>query len=667
MTPEYAAAIGRMAKIEKSEIYVRWRVNKSCTTLRQNECLDKMNKFRGDVMRLLSVSIENFRSYKDRAIVNVGDFTAFMGRNDVGKSTILEAMEVFFNNQLVKIDQSDPSVHTESKVVEISCVFDLFPDSLTLDANSETTLEAEHLLNAQGQLEIVKRFNCATKTPKEEVFARANHPTAETLADLLQLKNPALKTRARDVNVDLDAGVDQRSNAALRRAIRATVGDADRAERLIPLSEEDGKKVWDNLQKNLPTFALFQADRPSKDDDPEIADPMRIAVAAAVREVEADLEVIKQRVQQSAMEVAQRTLAKLQEMAPELAGQLIPSFKAEPKWDGFKLSLTGDNQIPINKRGSGVRRLILLNFFRAEVERKRGDTKGQRIIYAVEEPESSQHPDNQIMLVKALIALADDPDTQVMMTTHVPAIAGLVPTESVRLVTRDENGHPQVEGGADGVLDRVAASLGIYPDKRAKVAIYVEGPHDVSFLGHVSKLYCIHDPSIVDVTTDHRIAFIPTGGGNLKHWVEKQYLLNAGMIEVHIYDRDTQDKPKYGEHVDTVNGRKTQDIAFLTQRREMENYLHPACIGLEFQYPEAPNFTEWCDVPALVAEHVHNASDAPEPWDQLDARTQGKKQSRAKIRLNNTVTARMTLAQLREIDAGGEMLGWLQAITERAG
>jgi len=617
-------------------------------------------------MRLLSVSIENFRSYKERVTVRIGDFTALMGRNDVGKSTILEALEVFFNNALVKIDQSDPCVHTETKIVEIGCVFDLYPDSLTLDANSVTTLEAEHLLNAQGQLEIIKRFNCATKTPREEVFARANHPTAKTLADLLQLKNTALKTRATEVKVDFAAGVDQRSNAALRGAIRATVGDADRAERLIPLTDEDGKKVWDQLQKSLPAFALFQADRPSKDDDPEISDPMKIAVAAAVREVEADLDAIKLRVQQSAMDVANRTLAKLQEMDPSLAQQLTPSFKAEPKWDGFKLSLTGDDQIPINKRGSGVRRLILLNFFRAEVERKRGDTKAQRVIYAVEEPESSQHPDNQIMLVKALIALANDPGTQVMMTTHVPAIASLVPTDSVRFVTRNDAGHPQVEEGADGVLERVAASLGVYPDKRAKVAVYVEGPHDVSFLGHVSKLYCTYDSNLIDLTTDHRIAFIPTGGGNLKHWVERRYLLNAGMTEVHIYDRDTQNDPKYGAQVAAVNGRQSRDIAFLTIRREMENYLHPACIAAEFHYTVTPLFTNWCDVPTLVAAHVHDASDSPNPWDQLDPEKQRQKQSRAKVRLNNAVVSSMTLDQLREVDVDDEILGWFRAIAERA-
>ena len=45
------------------------------------------------------------------------------------------------------------------------------------------------------------------------------------------------------------------------------------------------------------------------------------------------------------------------------------------KWsDVFKnVSISGDEEIPINKRGSGVKRLVLLNFFRAEAERRAND------------------------------------------------------------------------------------------------------------------------------------------------------------------------------------------------------------------------------------------------------------------------------------------------------
>ena len=149
---------------------------------------------------------------------------------------------------------------------------------------------------------------------------------------------------------------------------------------------------------------------------------MKIAVQAAIKDIEDELEAVREKVRLSVMEVAQRTIAKLTEMDSELAGQLNPTFKAEPKWDGFKLTLTGDNDIPINKRGSGVRRLILLNFFRAEAERRRETADSRRVIYAIEEPESSQHPDNQTMLIRALLELSIDPNTQVLLTRLIHGV-----------------------------------------------------------------------------------------------------------------------------------------------------------------------------------------------------------------------------------------------------
>ena len=63
------------------------------------------------------------------------------------------------------------------------------------------------------------------------------------------------------------------------------------------------------------------------------------------------------------------------------------------------MALRDGNGVPVNKRGSGARRLILLSFFRAQAERAAG---GKEVIYAIEEPETSQHPDNQRALAEAL-------------------------------------------------------------------------------------------------------------------------------------------------------------------------------------------------------------------------------------------------------------------------
>src|SRR5690606_16472043 len=114
--------------------------------------------------------------------------------------------------------------------------------------------------------------------------------------------------------------------------------------------------------KLLPIYALFKSDRASKDSDDEIQDPMKLAVSEALKAVETDLDRIKQQVQTKATEVAKQTLEKLEEMNRDLAHELTPRFSSDPKWENlFKLSLTSDDEIPINKRGSGVRRLILLN------------------------------------------------------------------------------------------------------------------------------------------------------------------------------------------------------------------------------------------------------------------------------------------------------------------
>ena len=92
-------------------------------------------------------------------------------------------------------------------------------------------------------------------------------------------------------------------------------------------------------------------------------------------------------------EVTNLTIEKLKDMNLEIAKTLNPKIPTieQLKWaDVFKsVSIVGDEDIPINKRRSGVKRMILLNFFRAEAERKKHNNEKSNIIYAIEEPETS--------------------------------------------------------------------------------------------------------------------------------------------------------------------------------------------------------------------------------------------------------------------------------------
>jgi len=603
-------------------------------------------------MRLRALTVENFRGYLEPTTVPVADFTSIIGRNDVGKSTLLDALEIFFNGG--KPDSDDAHIDGRGQPTRISCEFDELPSEVVIDAQASTTLADEHLLNASGALEIVKEFDLGANKIAAKVFARAEHPTVDGGSDLLQLNNTKLKARAQERGINFYS-VDQRVNMSVRRAIWGGLGDLATQEQLIPLNDEDAKKVWTLLQKEMPTFALFQADRQSRDDDAEVTNPFDTAIKDAVKGLEAKLDEIKEEVQRRVEEVATRTLEKLREMDQTLADELRPVFKTEPKWAGFKLSLTDHRDIPINKRGSGVRRLILLNFFRAEAERRQRTSSTPGIVYAIEEPESSQHPANQRLLIESLKELSTTEHTQVLITTHVPGVASLVDPNTIRYVRRDETGHPRVIAKDEDVLRLVADQLGVLPDKRVQLLLYVEGPNDVACLEHVSRL-----TGHVDLVADPRVAFVLSGGGNLKHWVNRHYLRELGIPEIHIYDRDNDHG--YQAQVDVVNGRGNRDWATLTAKREIENYLHPDAVrdvlGIDIAFGDND------DVPLIVARAIHEASESPKPWDEVEQDKQDRKASRAKRRLCHEVAARMTAAQWQERDQAGEIDGWCRRIGE---
>lgn len=539
-------------------------------------------------------------------------------------------------------------------------MFSDLPAQVILDAQTPTNFVQEYLVNSNGELEIRKVYDCNLKNPKEMVFALAYHPKADDTKDLIKLKNAELKGRARTLGIDL-SNIDQRSNPELRNAIRNQVGNLQLEEQLIPLNEENAKAVWESMARILPQFALFQADRPSNDEDSEVQDPMKYAISEAIKTVEEDLLRIKETVHGQVLAVAERTLGKLKQMDPALANELAPRFKSEPKWDSlFKLSLTSDDQIPINKRGSGVRRLILLNFFRAEVERKQIESGSTGVIYAIEEPETAQHPNNQKMLVEALTQLSQSENCQVIVTTHVPGLAGLLDVEQLRYIEALPDGKRQITYHDASVYKKIADQLGVLPDSRVKLFICVEGPHDVRFLNHISRMLHNINPLFPDLENDPKIAMFHLGGSTLKDWVSSNYLRGLGIPEIHIYDRDEGVQPKYLAEYNAINRRNDRSKAFITGKREMENYLHPEAIFEEYGFNIT--FSEMDDVPELVAKTQHEQA-SEQPWEQLPDIKQKKKVSRAKARLNNEVALRMSYERLCEMDPGKDIESWLQAVT----
>lgn len=613
-------------------------------------------------MRLVQLKVSNFRCFKDETAVDLDDLVVLIGKNDSGKSSLLDAMNIFFNGVP---EQDDLCVQAIDKKLSITCVFDDFPDQLVIDELFPTDLASEYLLNLDGKLEIKKVFSCSGsgKVKPASVFARANHPSANQYNDLLTLTNTKLKQRANELGVDVSS-VNKTINTVLRRAIWAHASDLQRSTIEIELKSETAERIWDQLKKHLPVFALFKSDRPSTDQDSEAQDPMKSAVKEAIKAQEATLSDIAEKVKQEVQEIANKTVEKIKEMNPELAKQLTPRV-TNKSWDSlFSVSLTGDEDIPINKRGSGTRRLILLNFFRARAERE-AEGKGTDIIYAIEEPETSQHPNNQKMLVEAIQDLADKDGCQVFLTTHTPVLARRFDQISLRFITQ-KDGKPEVRHGNEEVtLTEITDSLGVLPDHRIKVFVGVEGKHDITFLCHLSRILSEAGENLPDLKKEEEegnLVFVPLGGNNLDLWVSR--LKGFNRPEFYLMDRDTEppSQPKYHAIANELNNRD-HCVAWTTKKRELENYIHPDVIKSQYpKYSGSGNAFE--DVPTLFARAVHEASKSEQSWEEViaDQEKLSKKVSNAKKRLNNEFVPKMNPELLSKIDSANEVRGWLEKI-----
>lgn len=606
-------------------------------------------------MTLRQFCIEGFRGYQTKVCLDVSNLTAIIGKNDAGKSTILEAMDCFFNE--TKMDMGDYNIDMPIKEIRLSASFDNLPHEIVIDETNAISLADEYLLDSDGLFTIEKVYKGATPTNKE-TYVIANHPSNENLNDLLSLKISQLKDRARNLNINLN-DIDQTKKSDIRKKIWESQ-ELNLVTQKILIKDEDTKKIAEKIEFFLPLFSLFKSDRPSTDQDSEAQDPMNTAVKEAMKSIESRLKVIERRVEREVKEIANKTVEKLKTMDLDLANELNPVFKTD--WTKvFKLSLTGDESIPINKRGSGVRRLILLNFFRVKAEQKKDLKETNNTIYAIEEPETSQHPDNQKMLMKAFQELSEDSQSQVIFTTHTPMLVSYIDENCIRYIKN----KTIVNLIDESDKKEIAKNLGVLPDHNVKLFIGVEGTNDINFLKNIAKLIAQNNNDAIDLDEYEqvgKIVFIPFGGSSFKLWINR--LNNLNIPEFHICDRDNE-PPLRAHYQDVVDNILVQPFkrAVITKKRELENYIHiDAIINLYQQDRITINsfeINDFDDIPLIVAQKVHEYSDSTTDWDSVKDEKKKSKISKVKQRLNECAIPLMSYEQYCEADVDKEIESWL--------
>ncbi len=197
-----------------------------------------------------------------------------------------------------------------------------------------------------------------------------------------------------------------------------------------------------------------------------------------------------------------------------------------------------------------------------------------------------------------------------------------------------------------------------------RVFVVVEGTNDIKFLKRISAILHTSNatlPNLARWEQQGKLIFVPTGG-DLLSWSDRRAPLHKP--EFHICDREMAPETELRQKAAVCVNRRPDCRAVLTNKRSIENYLHPRAL-VEAGGPELL-IDDFDSVPEQVARQRFAASEPDTTWECLSRRSRKRCCYYAKRWLNTSAVERMTPELLAARDPDGEVVSWLESIHELA-
>ncbi|MFX0087768.1 MAG: ATP-dependent endonuclease [Candidatus Hodarchaeota archaeon] len=407
-------------------------------------------------MRIKSLAIKNFRCIKD-GILDCENLTALVGRNGVGKSTFLAAINFFFDLS-PEIDDEDFFNKDITQQIEIRIVFN--------NLKSQEMEDFEKFISGD-ELNVIKRISY---DGRGQYFGIINQ-----IPQFAEIRESRNKTELRRNFKSLceDDGWDE-----LDPAIRS----ADEAIDQMEAFEKNHPELTQPIECLYPFFGAKNVGGGKLDNHTKLV--FIPAVHEVIDEVSGrggavqqliDAIILKKLVNCKEMKKAEEKIQEevkklfrtdafqaIKDLGGELSlilGNYAPGSSMELDWGdldfpkvGFpspKVTLIEDEfEGEIDRKGHGLQRALILSLLQylamvahiEEVEVQSDNLETPDLIIAIEEPELYLHPSRSRylsdLLVKLSIGEGKRSDTQILYSTHSPHFVGIKRFENIRMLRK---------------------------------------------------------------------------------------------------------------------------------------------------------------------------------------------------------------------------------------
>lgn len=526
-------------------------------------------------MYISQLKITNYRGVKETRTINLARFSSVVGKNDAGKTIILNAIATFLDIKSFSITQTD--FNDETKPIEFE--FQLNSDSISdlletkMKSKVKKTEGLDEFINDLifDNSIIYKRIaNSIGKSWSKEYILINDFENSEIKG--LYFKSDEEITAIIDthkIKIPVE-GKGRNSKAEKIKYIREHFKDQPRANYWLP----DDMKI----SSLFPEVEMFKADYGLEADT-----KFKTATVTEIEEyfnlAEARLQIFKDEINVEMKKEAVILRSYMQEYASNLLDiDISPNvlWKDAIKSVDVSFQFTGDDKfIPMTHKGTGYRRLFMVARFRYLSQK----SKGNNIIYLIEEPETFLHPTAQQDLLNALKELSNE--NQVITTTHSPIFAGATHIDGVVLCTKtiQSNYENVLIGNERDFLFKIINELGIKPsfnlrDDFEKI-LFVEGQDDGTFYKLIASNILGCDLA--------KVLILPCGGSSVESFINIEYFKKNGRELYLLLDSDkglkTRDPKKpilQQQIIDNFNINFGK--AYSLKKSNIEYYFHPSAL-----------------------------------------------------------------------------------------
>jgi len=204
-------------------------------------------------MKIKKISIKNFRGIKSLENLELSDFTTIVGKNDAGKSTIIYAINAFFEEKVIPDDFNYDMGSNEKIEIKISFALD------------ELDLKSSAILDKDGYFSLKKVFSKDTcKLTSMFYFV---YETSQTEFQNLWAKDD---NKGELDNLIKNLSLESRpKNSGYKKAdrIKSIYSSFESAnggtfiENEYPINSSDLKSITSSLEIDLPTIFYVSADQ----------------------------------------------------------------------------------------------------------------------------------------------------------------------------------------------------------------------------------------------------------------------------------------------------------------------------------------------------------------------------------------------------------------------